>query len=120
MDIFGPLSPRATDFSISSLMSHHPSTLDSLLVTSNSCSSGKPVLASPTASVGAAPSGGGVGSDIITHCGAAGVPAQRSTDCVFDWTQVPAYSTSINSMEGRPIVYLRECILYNHWMSFIL
>lgn len=97
MDIFCPLSLRAKDFSIASLMSN-PSSLDSM-ISANSVCGGKSVL---VGGQGVASAGGVLtGGSVIAHCAATGVPAQRSTDCVFDWTQVPPYNTAINSMEGR-------------------
>ncbi|CAL1536109.1 unnamed protein product [Lymnaea stagnalis] len=106
MDLASPLSPRAKDFSIASLMSG-PGALDSMLIETNSsiaAVNGNSATATSTTNLSGVTSvnGGTLTVNLgHSHCGQIpGVPAQRSTDCVFEWAQVPPYNTVINSMEA--------------------
>ncbi|XP_059154869.1 T-box transcription factor TBX1-like [Physella acuta] len=84
MDLSSPLSPRAKDFSIASLMSG-PGALHPLLDHSGALVNGS--------QSGGASAGSGCGSG-------PGIASQRTTDCVYDWPPTTAYNSSINSMEA--------------------
>ncbi|KAK6967783.1 T-box transcription factor tbx1 [Biomphalaria glabrata] len=106
MDLASPLSPRAKDFSIVSLMS---GSVDSMLISVNS--------GNRTASANCPPV---VPSSVPVTAIGPGVPAQRSTDCSFDWAQVPPYTAAIKSMEacvvtsGSNMGRMFDTIRYDH------
>ncbi|KAI8782701.1 T-box transcription factor TBX10, partial [Biomphalaria glabrata] len=106
MDLASPLSPRAKDFSIVSLMS---GSVDSMLISVNS--------GNRTASANCPPV---VPSSVPVAAIGPGVPAQRSTDCSFDWAQVPPYTAAIKSMEacvvtsGSNMGRMFDTIRYDH------